>query len=111
VSPELLGNFVRRIRKEKKLSLAKVSKQSARFGQRISASYINRIENDPKRRVSVDRLNALARGLGVPVDELLAYALSKTRHDDADELSLLARFRELSPERKADVLKIIELWL
>jgi transcriptional regulator with XRE-family HTH domain len=110
VSPERLSDFVRRIRKERHLSLSDISKRSARSGKPISASYINRIENDPTRRVSADRLNALANGLGVPVDELLVYALSKMRPDEADELSLLARFRALSPQRKADVLEIVDIW-
>lgn len=109
-TPETLGDFVRRIRREKNLSCEDVSKQSARFGERISASYINRLENDPRRRATSDRLTALANGLGVPVEELLAHAVGKIPANDADELSLLARFRELSPERKADILRIIELW-
>jgi hypothetical protein len=32
------------------------------------------------------------------------------RGAEADELHLLTRFRELSPQRKADVLKVIALW-
>jgi hypothetical protein len=30
--------------------------------------------------------------------------------NSSDELELLARFRELSPERQADVLKIEDIW-
>lgn len=112
MSSEPLGDFVRRIRREKKLSLADVSKQSARKGQqRIAASYVCRIENEPKRKVSTERLKALADGLGVPVDELLARSVGLMRHgDDVAELRLLTRFRNLSPERQTDVLQIIELW-
>ena len=80
---ENLGDFIRRIRKEKNLSLAEVSDRSARYGRRITASYINRIENDPYRRVTTDRLNALAHGLGVTVEELVACALSKTPPPEA----------------------------
>ena len=111
-TPETLGDFIRRIRKEKNLSLADVSKQSARFGQRITASYINRIENEPKRKASADRLTALANGLGVPVEQVLARAvgLPDSRGKSNDELHLVTRFRQLSPERKADVLKMVDLW-
>lgn len=111
-SPEPLGDFVRRIRKEKNLSLAAVSKQSGRFGQRITASYINRIENDRTRKVTADRLTALANGLGIPPEELLVRAAGLVvdgRKSD-DELHLVTRFRELSPERKADVLKLVDWW-
>jgi transcriptional regulator with XRE-family HTH domain len=55
--------------------LSDVSRQSARFGKRITPSYINRIENDPTRKITADRLNALASGLGVPAQELFARAI------------------------------------
>ena len=107
---ECLGDFVRRIRHEKDLSLIDVSKQSALFGLPISGSYINRIERNPKLRVTPDRLKALAHGLGVPVEELFAHALRKMSRDEADELRLVTRFRELSSRRKSDVWTIIKLW-
>ena len=108
---ERLGDFIRRIRTEKNLSCADVSRRSLRFGKPIAGSYVNRIENDPKLRPSADRLKALADGLGVPADELLARSVGLI-HDnkDAAEARLLARFRNLSPERQADILRIIELW-
>lgn len=110
-SRETLGDFVRRIRKEKNLSLADVSKQSASFGKRITASYVNRIENNLKRRPGTDRLTALANGLGVPVEELFARATGIVHlGNSSDELELITRFRELSPKRKADVLKIVDMW-
>jgi transcriptional regulator with XRE-family HTH domain len=108
-SPERLGDFVRRIRTEKGLSPADVSKRSAVFGARIAASDINRIERNHKLSPMPDRLRALAHGLGLPVDELFARAASTMRPDEADELRLLARYRELSAKRKADFRKIIEI--
>jgi transcriptional regulator with XRE-family HTH domain len=105
-----LGLFVRRIRKEKRLSLADVSKQSALFGTRISTSYINRIEKDPKRKPTVATLKALAHGLGIPVAELLEHSVRNMSRDESDELSLRTRFRELSQQRKSDVWALIELW-
>ena len=111
-SPERLGDFVRRIRKEKNLSLEAVSKQSARFGKRITASYINRIENEPTRKATTDRLTALANGLGIPAQELFARAagLVAPGGKSDDEIHLLTRYKELSPGRKADVLKLVDLW-
>ena len=106
---ERLSDFVRRIRKEKNLSLSDVSKQSARFGKFIAASYICRIENEPNRRPSPDRLAALANGLGIPVEELLARTIDIAPPGNSnDELELLTRFRKLSPERKADLLRIMD---
>jgi transcriptional regulator with XRE-family HTH domain len=111
-SLESFGDFVRRTRRDKNLSCADVSKRSARFGPRIAASYINRIENEPTRRPTVDRLKALAHGLDIPVEELLARAagLVPSDSDLDDAFRLAARFRVLSPTRKADVLMIVEMW-
>ena len=109
-NPERLGDFVRRIRNEKRLSLADVSSQSARFGPRISASYINRIETDPTRNPTAAILKSLAHGLGVPVPELLAYAIRPINRAEADEIALVTRFTELSPQRKSLVWKLIQLF-
>ena len=106
---ERLGDFVRRIRNEKGLSLADVSKQSALFGPRISASYVNRIETDPTRNPTAASLKSLAHGLGIPVPELLAHAIRPMSRDEADELALVTRFSELSPKRKSDVLALIQV--
>ena len=111
MSPEPLCDFVRRIRREKNLSLSDVSKQSARFGTRIAASYVCRIENEPNRRPTANSIAALANGLGVPVEELLSRVVGLTPIGNSnDEFELLTRFRKLSPERKADVLKIVDMW-
>lgn len=105
-SRETLGDFVRRIRNEKNLSLTDVSAQSERAGKRIAASYINRIENKPKLKPSPNSLNALANGLACPVEELLARAIGIfPSGSSSDEFELLVRFRRLSPERRTDVFK------
>src|SRR5690349_16553334 len=109
-TPEHLGEFVRRIRTQKRLSLTDVSKQSALFGPRISGSYINRIENHPKLKPTAPRLKALAHGLGIPVPELFAHCIRPMRRDEADEIALITRFNELSPQRKSDVWALIELF-
>jgi transcriptional regulator with XRE-family HTH domain len=108
-SLERLSDFVRRIRNEKRLSLADVSKQSARFGLRISASCINRIETNPKRNPTAASLKSLAHGLGIPVPELLAHSIRPMTRDEADEHALVTRFSELSPKRKSDVLALIQV--
>ncbi|HKG62381.1 MAG TPA: helix-turn-helix transcriptional regulator [Pyrinomonadaceae bacterium] len=109
---ESLGEFVRRIRTEKNLSCADVSKRSSRKGQRrIAGSYINRIENHPNLSVTADRLKALADGLGVPAEELFARVVGLAPEgESSEEIELLARFRELSPERRDDLLRLVDLW-
>lgn len=110
MSRERLCDFVRRIRNEKGLSLIDVSKQSAIFGPSISGSYVSRIERNPKVKVTLDKLTALAHGLGIPVEEMFAHALRTMSRDEADELSLVTRFKELPPKRQADVWSILLLW-
>jgi len=110
-SPEPLGDFVRRIRNKKGLSLTDVAKQSARFGPPIAASYVSKIENDPNRKPTAVALRALAHGLGVPAEDLLARAAGLVDPGDkSEELHLLSRFRELSQERRDDVMKMVDMW-
>jgi transcriptional regulator with XRE-family HTH domain len=110
-SPEPLGDFIRRIRNEKGLSCTQVSKQSGRFGKPISASYVNRIENKRIKDPSPDRLRALAHGLGVPAQDLLARAAGLVAPGgQSDEHHLVTRFRELSPDRRVDVLNIVDMF-
>ena len=106
---ERLSDFVRRIRNEKGLSLADVSKQSTLFGPRISASYVSRIENNPKCNPTAVSLKSLAHGLGIPVPELFAHAIRPMSRGEADELALVTRFSELSPKRQSDVLALIQV--
>ena len=107
-SPEHLSDFVHRIRTEKRLSLADVSKQSALFGPRISGSYIRKIERNPKLNPTVARLKSLAHGLGIPVPELLAHSIRPMSRDEADEIAFVTRFNELSPKRKSLVWTLID---
>src|SRR5262245_49078802 len=101
---ESLGDFVRRIRTEKRLSCKDVEKHSARFGKPIAGSYVNRIENDPTLNPTAAALNSLANGLGVPVPELTARAFGIASYSEhsSEELALLTRFKELSRERRDD---------
>jgi transcriptional regulator with XRE-family HTH domain len=110
-SPEPLGDFISRIRNEKGLSCADVSKQSARFGKPISASYVNRIENKRIKDPSPDRLRALAHGLGIPVQDLVNRAIGLVAPGgQSEELHLVTRFRELSADRRIDVLSIVDMF-
>jgi transcriptional regulator with XRE-family HTH domain len=109
-SPEPLGDFVRRIRNKKGFSLTDVAKQSGRFGPSIAASYVSRIENDPTRKPTAVALKALAYGLGVPPEELLARAVGLFEPGGkSEELQLLSRFKELSPEKRDIVLDIVDM--
>ena len=110
-SPKPLGDFVRRTRNEKDLSCNDVSRQSVGFGKRISAGYVSRIENNLIKNPSADRLMALARGLDVPAEELFARAFGLVLAGSSpEEQHLLTRFRALSPDRRAIVLNIVDMF-
>ena len=101
-----LADYVRRIRNEKDLSLAQVSAQSH---GRIGKTHINRIENGTVNRVSFTKLRALALGLGIPEDDLIAVAQGKPQRTEAtkNETKLLSYFRQLSANRQEDVLVML----
>jgi transcriptional regulator with XRE-family HTH domain len=101
-----LADYVRRVRNEKNLSLAQVSAGSH---GRISKTHINRIENGTVASVSLLKLRALARGLGVSEDDLIAVAQGKSPRVEAtgNEARLLNYFRQLGTDRQKEVLVII----
>src|SRR5215216_5631958 len=75
---ETLAEFVKRVRREKKLSLSEVEAASKRRGGGISNGYISQIENGQNTNPSVSALKGLAAGLGVPEDYVFAVARGKT---------------------------------
>ena len=109
-SPEPLGDFVRRIRNKKGFSLTDVANQSGRFGPSIAASYVGKIENDPSRKPTVVAVRALAHGLRIPPEELLARAAGLVDPGiETEKLQLFSRFKELSPEKRGFVLDIVDM--
>ncbi|HEY9283359.1 MAG TPA: helix-turn-helix transcriptional regulator [Pyrinomonadaceae bacterium] len=104
---ESLADYVRRIRVQvRRISLAEVERNS---GGGIDASYVNRIENGFVTNVSPDKLDALARGLTVPPEEVIAVATGRAGNDGltTDEIRLLHCYRHIPPERQVDALTYV----
>jgi transcriptional regulator with XRE-family HTH domain len=114
---ERLADYVRRVRSAKGLSLSKVEKNSQ--GE-IDGSYVNRIENDLVRNVTPEKLRALAKGLGVPEDEIFDVARGKapepmTLQRFVDELQALGvedfnpakGMRALTPADMEEILAVV----
>ncbi|MDU4953443.1 helix-turn-helix domain-containing protein [Clostridium sp.] len=59
----MLGDNIRKIRKEKKISINNLSKLTG-----ISLGYLSDLENNKATNPSIDKLNLIASKLGVPVD-------------------------------------------
>lgn len=109
---ESIADFVRRVRREKDYSLAKVREQS---GGNIAPSYLHKIESGDVKNVSPEKLSALAKGLGIPEDEIFAVARGKGEADPSTEhekQELITYYDDLPRECQKDVLALTKaLWV
>ncbi len=100
---EDLADYVKRIRREKGLSLNEVVRRS---NGGISNGYISQIENRYYINPTRDKLIALARGLGVTEDEIFAVARGKSLNDaeavDAEMAHFASRVKRLTPQQRRD---------
>lgn len=107
---ETIQEFVKRVRNERGLSTTQVAKNS---GKKISSSYITRIENEPFKKVSPEKLTALALGLGITEEEIFAVARGKTANKDTvinERLeNLVLKFGTFQPAKKRKAEVYIEL--
>ena len=100
-----LCNYVRRILKEKELTFSDVERRSEK---KISDSYVHSISSGNIKNLSLDKLRALARGLGVTETQLFfaASGLSLTDRkelDDTELAYLLYKYQELSIKDRAQL--------
>lgn len=72
---ETLQDYVRRVRNEKNLSAVDVETRSSNT---ISDAYVLQIENGAAKNPSPEKLKALAKGLGVPEDEVFRVARGRS---------------------------------
>lgn len=108
---ETLDIYVRRILKEKGLSLSDVER---RAGGGISDSYICGIVNGHFGSLTVVKLKSLAHGLGVPEDEIFAVARGIPIQDSSEYMesefaSLFSKFKALSEKDKKEVASLLEM--
>ena len=84
---EKLADYVGRVVRQKQLILKEIESRS---GNQITSGYLSGIINNKIRNVSLPKLKALAKGLGVDVYELIAAAMDEPRQPD-DEVSFYAQ--------------------
>lgn len=100
--PELLGDYIRRMMFQKGLNGAEVSRRSKRGSKRgISREYISQLKNSQSFNPSKDKLAALARGLDVPIDELLRVALQNSQPATNRFALLISQYAEMPSSKKA----------
>jgi transcriptional regulator with XRE-family HTH domain len=93
-----LAKYVARILEEKRLSLHDVQVMS---GWKITDAYVSSIVRGRARNMSVDKLQALARGLGVDEDEIFRVARRGAGYDSGEN-------RAADPWQSVMVLRLIE---
>jgi transcriptional regulator with XRE-family HTH domain len=105
---ETLADLVRRVRNEKRLSLREVSLRS---GGEIANSHISRIENGESTNLTTEKLQALAKGLGIPEEEIFGVARGRSASGDLkpEEWRLLNYYRGIPYERQIDLLSYSEM--
>lgn len=85
-----LGEYIKKIRQEKELSVESVARQS---GGGISGSYVNKIENENV-NPTTPKLKALAKGLGVTETEIFAVARGVSIEKNAVAVERFARIAD-----------------
>ena len=96
----MIGDLVRKFRKEKNLTLEKFAKTAD-----SSKSYIWEIENNPQFRPSMDKANRLALAMGVTVDYLLG---EQTKESSEDQI-FFCDYQKLKPEKKRQIRDILDV--
>ncbi len=91
-SNEDLSQYVKRVMGEKKLSLRDVQKGS---GDRITQGYVGAIVKGAYANPSIQKLKALARGLGVDEEEVFQVARGVTRTQKESDLRGQAQMLEV----------------
>ena len=99
-----LGDKIRRLRKEKKLTLEELAKQTD-----SSKGYIWELENRDTRKPSAEKLMKIADVLDVTTEFLLD---DKRSEPDTNEMqaALYRNFEKLEPEDKERFMRMVKDW-
>lgn len=100
-----LGEKIRRLRKEKKLTLDKLAELTD-----SSKSYIWELEhsNNPP-RPSAEKLSKIAEQLGVTMEYLLDEKKS-IRKEDAVDAQFYREYRDMDEKTKEKIREMVRLW-
>ena len=102
--PTALGEKIQKLRKEKGLTLEQLADRTE-----SSKSYIWELENKAPPRPSADKLSRIASELDVTMDYLLDREQKITEADATDEM-FFRKYRQMDPEVKKKIRKMVELW-
>ena len=102
--PTLIGEKIRILRKDKKLTLDELAGLSA-----SSKSYIWELENKSPPRPSAEKLSSIAAALGVTLEFLLDEKDEISPVDAKDEM-FFRDYKKMDPEVKKKIRKMVDLW-
>jgi transcriptional regulator with XRE-family HTH domain len=110
---EDLADFVRRILKDKNLTTRDVEERARRKGKSINNGYVSRIVSRTATNLTVDRLKALALGLGVRQKDIFDRVLdepleSEAEYQGSDFALLFSKYQDLTDEHKKEVRMLIK---
>jgi len=100
----ILGDKIRRLRKEKGFSLDKLAELAA-----SSKSYIWELENKNPPRPSAEKLTKIAEKLDTTIEYLLDHEQSISTEDAADA-HFYRQYRKMDPTTKEKIRRMVKLW-
>ncbi len=102
--PTILGEKIRRLRKEKGYSLDRLAELSE-----SSKSYIWELENKKPPRPSADKLKKIADQLDTTIEYLLDYN-NEISSEDAADAKFYRQYRKMDSPTKAKIRQMVKLW-
>jgi transcriptional regulator with XRE-family HTH domain len=110
---EGLADFVRRILKETGLTTSDVEQRAKRKGKRINSGYVSRVVSRTATNLTIEKLKALAAGLGVREEEVFNRVLEKPLESDpeyqeSDFAFLFSKYKDLSESDKRELRTLIQ---
>ena len=98
-----LGKKIKKHRLEKKLSLDKLGEMTG-----SSKSYLWELENRSARKPSGEKLNKIAKALGITIDYLVDAEAQE--NDDVLKEAFFRKFNRLEKSDKEKIEQMIEMW-
>ena len=99
-----LGDKLKKLRKEKKLTLDKLAELTE-----SSKSYIWELENKTPPRPSAEKLSKIADKLGVTIEYLLDKE-ETVAEEDAVDANFYRKYRQMDPSTKSRIRRMIDVW-
>jgi transcriptional regulator with XRE-family HTH domain len=99
-----LGDKIRGLRKERKLTLDKLAELTG-----SSKSYIWELENKTPPRPSAEKLSRIADELGVTIEYLLDTE-GAVSEEDAEDAAFYRKYRRMDPGAKAKLRSLVDIW-